>query len=1676
MADESSYEGLSLSNPLPLFNDTPAIPPYVNVPSGMPPSVVQNSEVAGNYKDGPLPVFLTTPDTKTDLVTNIRDIFKDAGNWARNDYVYGKQFSYGAGWNATKFERYYNHPNFQKLGFNPRIDNETIYNQNSTWWDDFVRMGTVWGSLAYSGFKSPYDFGSENTAQDFSKAMALGMSQQGGVGGFFTNLTLQSAHTLGMMFEMVMENYLLAAAGALTGGTTTGLAALKTAAGARRFFQFGEAVKSVNQLSKELREINNTREAVSSINQTGTLGRVGKLMSPATTEYITNLYNGANGFREMNQFVKMRKGAGAVFRDLREINWAVSESMMEGNMARVDYTDERINRFYEENGRMPTFDESKQIFEDSKSVDLAVSLTNIPVIYFSNRLVFDKLFRGFAPASAVEQTMLQGSKRKFIRNADWKLGESVFKFMENSAGKNFKNFITRSPYLPWTKKYMMGNLAEGLQEVFQDVASDWWKDYYGDVYTDPAAAGMYSNLASLGTALGNSFSMRGLETFASGFLMGSIVQGVGSVVHAPQLAPALYKDLMGKGKVDAMKELRRKQEDLIGETVNTVFNNSMLGYDRNVDNALKQKYLARKMDQAQRQGNQAGFMDAKDEMMFEQLYTLASMNKMDLVTENIEALQQMDDVELTQAYNVTKAEAPKVRERLATLNDRAKSMQTRYDAYKTKFPNPFDTVKIDKEKDPAGYMQTSIDRATWDTAVKDALMTESLFERNVERNQSIFNELGASSLISNAVATDITALMSTKDLSKEISVLDAEVKGLQLGNAESKREADKKSKKLEALLDFRNNLNDYQYNYKRHRQMLVQQQNRSVVHKVGNIVVDKNSKEEYEILELNDDGSLLVMDNLGEMSFVDRKDIRPYTKNRMTETILKKSNMNLYESMRKYLAVVAQTTESNIPNDEKMVDVFNKIRDSYTLQNENEYLTKTMNILSNPAGLMEYADRLRGIIAIKHQNYAAYLKQSWGNLVKIYKDNAFLNNLYSVRASIDPDDAEKTLRNGDFKDVNIYDIETGKVIDSKDQRYPKIQEFISQYKAAIEEHLAKTKKKPVEKKEEEKGPVEEKEKLDDETKNKLVDLIRQENKIRRKNDEKVLSEDINDATTSKWLAENDDAQDIINEYAREASSKRKRSNKPAKDESFDTGPVPEGLENIKNLWKKTVVLTEDGVNYVDEDGKLFYRVSDLKVNTYIGKKSHPKGELAAARGNVADHILRKVTVGDIPIEVKKGKPTAETIRIVGEAIEKYKKAKSLKITFTDKAVSSLITSISEIQEFLEKNGLTLYSDIPSVWGELNGKRFAGTVDLLAKDSKGKYYIIDLKTNSPEDSRRLKSGEKKYKINDTIQLNAYAELFFQRTGKKIAGVYIMPLMTKHNADNYAVIEEFVLDTDFDTDDALSEAMIPISMDKDIYELDKELGPEFRKVPLSKTKKTRAKAKEDKVEEEEGFTKSSKNELRMNGFYITAEQRGEDGEIFGYTKVDDIGRTRIDWLEDGNFAVEYTEWNKDKTAFDDSTKKEEVYESLDDAVGQALTLSDLAIARMEETGTKEKGAKRANILAKIKAIEDVDDYDNYYDYMTKKMEDSKWLKDNGFRSSVELQNAFDVKAEELDIETDEKEVKKLPSKNKDTKARSKKAMEIIEYDTDEASEIGKELAKAEKSDIDDLEDEFANNTKC
>ncbi len=73
----------------------------------------------------------------------------------KQDPLYkAKGVSIDATHTGLNFDRYYSHGNFNKLGFSPFRDNEKIYNNNSTWGQDFVRASKQYPTLMGTGFTS----------------------------------------------------------------------------------------------------------------------------------------------------------------------------------------------------------------------------------------------------------------------------------------------------------------------------------------------------------------------------------------------------------------------------------------------------------------------------------------------------------------------------------------------------------------------------------------------------------------------------------------------------------------------------------------------------------------------------------------------------------------------------------------------------------------------------------------------------------------------------------------------------------------------------------------------------------------------------------------------------------------------------------------------------------------------------------------------------------------------------------------------------------------------------------------------------------------------------------------------------------------------------------------------------------------------------------------------------------------------------------------------------------------------------------------------------------------------------------------------------------------------------------------------------------------------------------
>jgi hypothetical protein len=151
-------------------------------------------------------------DIKADLYRNLQaDVAK-----VRDPYMAAKGEGHNLAPekdNGLNFQRYYGKGAYNKLGFNPYINNENYYQQNTTAMDDIIDATAQWGNLFDLGFSTLWSGKSDREeARDYERFSNIGSSQRGGAFDIINNAYLNSGYTIGLISEIAAEEIALGAA------------------------------------------------------------------------------------------------------------------------------------------------------------------------------------------------------------------------------------------------------------------------------------------------------------------------------------------------------------------------------------------------------------------------------------------------------------------------------------------------------------------------------------------------------------------------------------------------------------------------------------------------------------------------------------------------------------------------------------------------------------------------------------------------------------------------------------------------------------------------------------------------------------------------------------------------------------------------------------------------------------------------------------------------------------------------------------------------------------------------------------------------------------------------------------------------------------------------------------------------------------------------------------------------------------------------------------------------------------------------------------------------------------------------------------------------------------------------------------------------------------------------
>ena len=976
-------------NPLPL--NVPLVPYIEDVSI---PAVPQGGFSIEYDRNNPFDItkqVLNSPITESDIA-----------------FEKSKVKPFQSGYQKTNFNRYYNDSdNFYKLGFDPLSNNDEIYNQNRSWYEDLGRGLLGVPALGLSVVKSSYrgmgemltgDFSmtDEIAADEFAQIMAERGSTKGGLTQFSSNLLLQSGFVAGIFADYLATEAVIAGSVALTEGATLPAA---VAASSAKTAQAARSIASMRNLFTAA-GARDAYTAIRGLNAT-TIGRgikaAGEAIVPRT---LSNIKNTINAGDSVINYANAARGVGDFILDLKQVGYTVAEASMEGGAVKNEFIDDRINEFITTNGYYPEQEEMNKIYQLGSDAGFTTSAINTPLIYITNAITFNNLFKGKAAMlNAPTNNVIARSSLTGERIVADTTGARILTTKEVA-----KTLLKPKEYLSFGAQYFKKNLSEGLQELSQEITAGASKDYYERLYETPEAGGISIYLADAFENTKKQASMQGLEVFASGFLMGGLTGIAGNLSNVSRRAgsniyynyikndPEKYNQLY-KAEQDRFKEIVAEFDDAIKN------GNKILTLD--VENLLLQARLGTDMVDARKSFDEKAFHDLKDMSRFNAIYTALEAGKFDILVQKLQDMKQMTGEELKQAFDLTEdVTADEAKQVLDVAIERAqqiKEQHKEFSDYKNPFnPNKFRRTNLSDPIVKEQYVKEVINYKAFEEARKIAVFSLHGREQAQKRMGDLTNRLTEISNFGKLTFSDITPLLNVNTLDQELDLLDSEIKSLS-------GSTDKEAIKI---------LNS-----------------------------KKNKKKALELYKKN-------LEKAGDVS--DPQEL--------------KNKKFLREAFVKYINTLSQEAGINFSKGQAE-EAYNILTDYYSLNADLVQFTENLNTLYDPTSYYDLVNRLVEQQKYRSDKQKAYMEKSRKAFINAIKVRDFIQYLadagYGIKLSSLPKDISKeydefisTLT--DDLDIVFVDFKSDREFDKSDIRYVFVLDLINKFNNIVTEPVAET--------------------------------------------------------------------------------------------------------------------------------------------------------------------------------------------------------------------------------------------------------------------------------------------------------------------------------------------------------------------------------------------------------------------------------------------------------------------------------------------------------------------------------------------------------------------------------------------------------------------------------------------
>lgn len=950
---------------------------------------------------------------------------------------HAKLYSYNAGSSGNAhFKRYYAYgpETFDKIGFNPMKNNEALFNENTSVWQDFGRQLThSFVPLFTRGFTAgpeslfkmiTGDFTSSDlsAAREYEEAAAIGTSTKTGLVPFLSNTFMNFGYTAGIISEIATEEIV----GGLLAPVTGGLSFL----GATK-----NSLSNVYKAAKGLKfakDAENTVQTVQSLNNLKSANSFWKdanyLLDTPVGSFINPVSNARRSFQNakasnLTNLATAFKTAGGFYQDVRSINAAVSESRLESGLVQDKVYNNKYDQFYLRNKRTPTNKEQEDMTKISLKAGLETFYKNVGLIYGTNKITFGNILNKGGIKNYFKnatQDIMNVSHKSFgtIGKVLYDKTAKQFLYQSSVGYQGFKNLAKSWMKQPLSKsvlgsvKYFKSNFSEGFQENAQEIIARANEKWYTDSYNSPyLKASLFNNavnsinlknnsgtpLSIYNEELNKEFSAQGLETFGSGFFMGTLGGGMNKTFSLLQNA---YGRIFDKAGYKAWTEQKEAVTNTLVNELNKIDINDLLS--NKYVNAGSQDTLSLIKEQA----NTKESKDAELDSLINQVSTMIKTGSSEIFQDKLKSLREISDEALQEELKFDNIkDAERYRLKIDKTINKIDSIKEAYETVSENFPNPINNDNMPDRSDP-NYVEAAALRNGWDVAVKNIVYANEAFKDVANRISSIKQTYLKNSTLKNVSSSKISPLFQVKLLADSINSFELELDMLKKG-VKSKTSTTIESDKIKIndLEEEISTLKEFKTSYDAFNRFT----NRS-----------EYTKEVQEELQQDTEQDITAED-------IEEKMSKLYGKEDDEEKMIELLS-NLKKSHDSYLRTLAKAQDTNIFSTE-LDDAFVQLVDFYKLNKDSRNLASHIELLSDPEnfyGLVrkntEWSKRL-------YKNRKKYFRDLVKQEIANIESNALLNAMADEGLYMSANDYSdwQTLRTRPSEFFNSIDGEVYKI-------------------------------------------------------------------------------------------------------------------------------------------------------------------------------------------------------------------------------------------------------------------------------------------------------------------------------------------------------------------------------------------------------------------------------------------------------------------------------------------------------------------------------------------------------------------------------------------------------------------------------------------------------------------------